>query len=157
MPTRCASASRSANRFPVTESLLQDFRLQPYIHNCEVSVIEGRHTYKFSVFFKRHCRLHLNPLLGGDVTDFHGDAVVMRVGIGAMVNMRSRDTGIADYMMKRSVASNYMMLCSINITYSFAHHVGRMARSRPPCSLIFVKSGGHRFSARIRARQLRHM
>ncbi|KAF9233012.1 hypothetical protein BU15DRAFT_7429, partial [Melanogaster broomeanus] len=76
MPTRCANTSRLANRFPIAESLLQDFRLQPYIHNCEVSVIEGRHTYKFSVFFKRHCRLHSNTLLGGDVADFHGDVVV---------------------------------------------------------------------------------
>ena len=103
MLTRCTDMSRDAERFPVPESLLQDFCLQPYIHNCEVSVVEGRHTYRFRVFFKRHCHLHLNPLLSGDISAFRGDAVVMRIGVGsrqAVVNMRSRDAAIADYVMK---------------------------------------------------------
>ena len=103
MLTRCTNVSRMARRFPVAESLLQDFCLQPYIHNCAVSVVEGQQTYQFCVFFKRHCRLRQNLLLSGDDSGFRGNAVVMRVGVGplqAVVNMRSRDAAITDYMMK---------------------------------------------------------
>ena len=103
MLTRCTDMSRDGERFPVAESRLQDFCLQPYIHNCEVSVVEGRPTYHFRVFFKHHCHLHPNPLLSADDSAFHGDAVVMRIGVGsrrAVVNMQSWDAGIADYVMK---------------------------------------------------------
>lgn len=103
MPTRCTSPnpSRTAKRFPVPESLLQDATLQPYVHNCQVTVHEGRHTYKFCIFFKRHCRLQRNALLSGVGNHFRGDAVVMRVGVGprSVVNMRARDVAVADYMM----------------------------------------------------------
>lgn len=89
-------------RFPVAESLFQDSLVQPYIHNCEVTVLEGRHVHRFRVFFKRHCYLPSNPLLSNRDRVFRGDAVVMRVGAGsqrAVVNMRSRDSVVADYMI----------------------------------------------------------
>lgn len=101
MPTRCDGLSRAARRFPIPESLLQDAVLQPYVHNCHVTVHEGRHTYRYCIFFKRHCRLQPNPLLSGVDGQFRGDAVVMRLGVGScsVVNMRGRDVAIADYMM----------------------------------------------------------
>ncbi|KAI6096405.1 hypothetical protein F5141DRAFT_964374, partial [Pisolithus sp. B1] len=101
MPTRCADSSQmvTASRFPNAESLFQEPCLQPYIHNCEVTIVEGRHTYRFHVFFKRHCRLRPNPLLSRDDNEFRGDAVVMRVGTRSVVNMRPRDAALADYMM----------------------------------------------------------
>lgn len=103
MTTRCANVSRTAARFPFAESLFQDARVQPYIHSCFVTVYEGRHIYRFCIFFKRHCRLPPNLLLGGTENDFRGDAVVMRVGADhqLVVNMRGRDVSIADYMMVR--------------------------------------------------------
>ena len=52
MLTRCADASRGSLHFPVAETLLQGAVLQPYIHNCQVIVYEGRHTYQYCVFFK---------------------------------------------------------------------------------------------------------
>lgn len=103
MLTRCTNTSRTAPRFPFIESLFQDVRLQSYIHNCLVTVHEGRHTYRFCVFFKRHCRLPRNLLLGIAENDFRGDVVVMRVGAvpQVVVNMRGRDVSIADYMMAK--------------------------------------------------------
>ncbi|KAI6098786.1 hypothetical protein EDD16DRAFT_1498195 [Pisolithus croceorrhizus] len=43
MPTRCADSSQTvtASRFPIAESLFQEPCLQPYIHNCEVTIVEG--------------------------------------------------------------------------------------------------------------------
>ncbi|KAG6371101.1 hypothetical protein JVT61DRAFT_10642 [Boletus reticuloceps] len=100
MHTRCSSLSRLVQRFPVPESLLQDARLQPYVHDCHVTVHEGRHTYCFRIFFKRHCRLLPNPILSGMDYQFRGDAVVVRIGgIASAVNMRGRDSVIADFMM----------------------------------------------------------
>ncbi|KAI6143394.1 hypothetical protein BKA82DRAFT_3921248, partial [Pisolithus tinctorius] len=87
------------NRFPIAESLFQESCLQPYIHNCEVTIVEGWHTHRFCVFFKQHCHLRLNPLLSSDDSKFQGDAVVMRVGARSVVNMRPRDAALADYMM----------------------------------------------------------
>ncbi|KAI6116971.1 hypothetical protein EDD17DRAFT_1416939, partial [Pisolithus thermaeus] len=72
MLTRCASLSLNAIRYPVAESVLQDAALQPYVHNCQITVHEGRHTYHYCIFFKRHCRLRANPMLG----KFRGDVVV---------------------------------------------------------------------------------
>jgi len=100
MPTRCTGSSRSAQRFPVPEGLLQDARLQPYVHDCQITVHEGRHTYRFCIFFKRHCRLQPNPLLSAVGSQFRGDAVVMRLGgASSVINMRGRDVAVADYMM----------------------------------------------------------
>lgn len=103
MPTCCSDSSQVAGRFPVAESLFQDSRLQPYVHNCEVTVVEGCHTYHFCVFFKWHCHLRRNMLVSSESNEFWGDAVVMRLGMGPqrVVNMRSRDMAIADYMIRR--------------------------------------------------------
>ncbi|KAF8122255.1 hypothetical protein EV363DRAFT_1183029 [Boletus edulis] len=102
VPTRCTDMSRSAVRFPVAESLFQDSSVQPYIHNCEVTVLDRQHVHRFRVFFKRHRYLPWNPSLSDCNHIFRGDVVVMRVGKGplqAVVNMRARDSEVADYMI----------------------------------------------------------
>ncbi|KAG1776431.1 hypothetical protein EV702DRAFT_971446, partial [Suillus placidus] len=81
MLTRCSGHSRTAQRFPVPESLFEEATVQPYIHNCFVTVHEGRHVYQFCIFFKRHLRLRANVLLSRDDHKFRGDAVVMRIGV----------------------------------------------------------------------------
>ena len=101
MMMHCANVSWTAAHFPFADSLFQDTRVQPYIHSCFITVYEGRHIYRFCIFFKWHCCLPLNLLLGGTENDFHGDAVVMRVRADhrLVVNMQGRDVSIADYMM----------------------------------------------------------
>ena len=99
MLTHCTGLSRLSQHFPVAESLLQDARMQPYVHDCEVTVHKGRHTYRFCIFFKRHCHLQSNPLLSTMGNQFRGNAVVMRVGGSSVVNMHGRDAAVADFMM----------------------------------------------------------
>ncbi|KAG1818527.1 uncharacterized protein BJ212DRAFT_1269075, partial [Suillus subaureus] len=52
MLTRCSGCSRTAQHFPVLESLLKEAAVQPYVHNCFVNVCEGRHIHQFCIFFK---------------------------------------------------------------------------------------------------------
>ncbi|KAG2127271.1 uncharacterized protein EDB93DRAFT_1096597, partial [Suillus bovinus] len=63
----------------------------PYVHNCVVTLHEGRHIYQFCVFFKRHCRLRTNPLLSSIDHILRGDAVVMRIGasVGYVVTCKA--------------------------------------------------------------------
>jgi hypothetical protein len=54
----------------MAEILLQEAALQPYIHDCQITIYEGRHTYQYCVFFKRHCCRHTNTLLSSADNDF---------------------------------------------------------------------------------------
>ena len=84
----------------MAETLLQEAALQPYIHDCQITVYEGRHTYQYCVFFKRHCRLRTNTLLSGADDGFRGDIAIMRIGSRTRVmNMRARDSAITDYII----------------------------------------------------------
>ncbi|KAG1761661.1 hypothetical protein EDD22DRAFT_731586, partial [Suillus occidentalis] len=76
MLTRCSGHSRSAQHFPVPESLFEDATVQPYVHNCFVTVHEGRHTYRFYIIFKWHLHLRANSLLSSGDHQFQGDVVV---------------------------------------------------------------------------------
>ncbi|KAI6104687.1 hypothetical protein EDD17DRAFT_1466019, partial [Pisolithus thermaeus] len=78
MLTRCAAMSHGSPHFPMAEMLLQDATLQPYVHNCQVTVHEGQHTHNYCIFFKQHCQLQVNTLLSGD-GEFQGDVMVMRI------------------------------------------------------------------------------
>jgi len=112
IPRQVLVNSRQANykahhtRSPFPENHLSDFATQPYIHNCAVTVYEGANKYQFMVFFKRHILLRssrcLHALLRGHRAILKGDAIVMRMGsLAAYVNMRERDTIIADWLMKQ--------------------------------------------------------
>jgi hypothetical protein len=95
--------SRNAKRYPIPEGLLNDAAVQPYVHNCFVTLHEGRHTYQFCIFFKRHCYLRVNTLLSSGDNVFRGDAAVARVGAsaGSVVNMRGRDNALADFIIHK--------------------------------------------------------
>ncbi|KAI6030223.1 hypothetical protein EDC04DRAFT_2516467, partial [Pisolithus marmoratus] len=99
MLTRCASLSRNATCYPVAESMLQDAVLQLYVHNCQIAVHEGRHTYHYCIFFKWHCRLRANAMLD----KFQGDVVVMKIGtqVSSVVNMHACDIAVANYIVSR--------------------------------------------------------
>lgn len=70
-----------------------------------MTVLEGRHTYKFCVFFKRHCRLKANNLLTkklGAGGLFRGDVLVMRLGTRVgYVDMRGRDNIVSDWAVRQ--------------------------------------------------------
>jgi hypothetical protein len=58
------------------------------------------------VFFKQHVLLRenkcLSMLLRGPVSPLKGDVLVMRVGsFAAYINMRDRDTILADWLIKK--------------------------------------------------------
>jgi len=58
------------------------------------------------IFFKRHVLLKksccLRTLLRGRHAILKGDAIIMRIGsLASYVNMRERDTILADWLMKR--------------------------------------------------------
>jgi hypothetical protein len=109
VPVRCADSTRNANRYPYVESLFEDPVIQPYIHNCVVKLHDGSHNYHFMVFFKRHRRLRTNRTITGGV--LRGDVVVMRIAARndhSVVNMRERDTIVADWVTPKSVYSDCM-------------------------------------------------
>ena len=104
VPTWCKFPPRAVGpRFPYAESMLEDAKIQPYVHDCIVNVIEGAHTYRFRVFYKRHARLRANnhlPMTDG--VSMRGSMFVMRVAAlepSSVVNMRGRDTVLADYFI----------------------------------------------------------
>ena len=89
--TRCAGQLR----FPFVESVVGNTPVQPYVHDCVVTVIDGRRTHCYVVFFKRHRALPSNALISRLCYPFtfRGDIVVMRIGSrhGHVVNMRPGD------------------------------------------------------------------
>ena len=97
IPTRSsAKVGRHPRRFPVAESVLDGAKTQPHVHNCTVKVSDGRDTYVFRVFFKRHVYLPINmavPVLQPHSRELRGDVAVMRVAADGdgVVNMRGLD------------------------------------------------------------------
>lgn len=93
-------------RLPFPENHLGELQLQPYVHNCAVTIREGRRTHRFMVFFKRHCRLLANQCLmtmvQDDATTIQGDVIIMRMGSKASyVNLRTGDAKRTDWLMRR--------------------------------------------------------
>ena len=106
MVARQACPSSVHTRLPFPENNLGDLQLQPYIHNCAVTIYEGRRTHRYMVFYKRHCRLQANRCLTTMVQDaattIRGDVIVMRLGSKAThVNLRSGDAKRTDWLMRR--------------------------------------------------------
>ena len=97
--TRCAGQLR----FPFVESVVGNTPLQSYVHDCVVTVIDGRQSHRYVVFFKRHCALPSNGLISRLCCPFtfRGDIVVMRIGSrhGHVVNMRPGDAVVANLVI----------------------------------------------------------
>lgn len=83
--------------------------MQPFIHNVRVTVEERKKTHEYMVFFKRHRYFSPNEvikrLVGRNITPvFCSDVIVMRIGKKtSYVNMRGRDSVLADFIVKKSV------------------------------------------------------
>jgi|SRR5277367_5327161 len=107
IPTRQLT-SMGFGRHPFPEAHIGDAGCQPWIHNCQVAVKEGPHRYRFMVFFKRHRHLAVNKCLKDMICQtprLRSDVVVMRLGKEKeeYLNMRERDTLLADWLMRRCV------------------------------------------------------
>jgi hypothetical protein len=79
--------------------------MQPYIHDCVVTVQEGSQLNTFWVFCKNHVKLLTNKIAieKGRHVLWHGDIIVMRAGKKrptSVVNMRGRDARLADFTVK---------------------------------------------------------
>ena len=104
--TRCKLAPKYVGlRDPLAESVLGERRIQPYVHDCFVSIQDDRCTHHFRVFLKRHARLRTNKYLPGENNfDMHGSLFVMRVAAMeslSVVNMRGGDAKLSDWMIGR--------------------------------------------------------
>ncbi|OJT05512.1 hypothetical protein TRAPUB_3668 [Trametes pubescens] len=81
-------------RYPLVESVLGDMSIQPYVHNCSVSILHKNRWSQYIVFFKLHSRLPVNRSVSfvARSHSIRGDVAVMRIGFdGRVVNMRHGD------------------------------------------------------------------
>jgi hypothetical protein len=92
------------------EAAFTDFNIQRHIHDVIVVVHEGPHSEAFHLFFKNHCHMKFNKTVAALERNiernrlWRGDIVVMRAGKGidsSVVNMRGRDSGLADFIIKQ--------------------------------------------------------
>ena len=100
--------------YPFPENHIDENTIQPYVHNCVVTIYENKNLYRYMAFFKRHDHLRPNNSLyklRGGRSILKGDVIVMRVGsTSSYVNMRDRDTILADWFMQRYVIVAYCRL-----------------------------------------------
>lgn len=89
--------------YPLIESVLDDMRIQSYVHNCSVWVLHNNRFSTYQVFFRVHRRLPTNRAVSlvarsGPV---RGDVVVMRTGRGGrLMGMRHGDAVVSDEIVK---------------------------------------------------------
>lgn len=108
--TRRSSRQERKALYPFPENHIDDNTIQPYIHNCIITVHERQNSYRYMVFFKRHCHIRpsnsLHNLRGGGRPILKGDVIVMRIGLtSSYVNMRDRDTILADWFICKGMES----------------------------------------------------
>lgn len=101
---------RNANdRVPRLDLVLEENRLQPYIHDGIVTVIYRKKETRFHIFVKNHKRLRSNRIVEGwkNGANWKGDILVMRKGlVHEFVGFRGGDAALADFAVKRLVPYN---------------------------------------------------
>jgi hypothetical protein len=84
---------------------MADIHRQPFIHDCNVVVYDGRVTHTFRLFCKNHCKLQRNKstVVDGQIATWRGDIIVMRVGKRQpdVVNMRGKDARLSDFVVAK--------------------------------------------------------
>ncbi|KAI8989146.1 hypothetical protein BD414DRAFT_514825 [Trametes punicea] len=92
------------SRYPLVESVLGGMAIQPYVHDCSVSVLHHNRWSRYTIFYRIHHRLPINraaALVSGSIA-VHGDVLVMWTDDdGRVVGMRHGDAVIADQIVKR--------------------------------------------------------
>ncbi|KAI0641416.1 hypothetical protein C8Q79DRAFT_919327 [Trametes meyenii] len=91
-------------RYPLVESVLGDMTIQPYVHNCSVTVLHRGRESSYTVFYRLHRRLPINRSVAL-LTHNHSvrrDIVVMRTDrAGRVTSMRHGDAVVADRIVER--------------------------------------------------------
>ena len=109
------------SQYPLVEGMLDQSRLQPYIHDCLITVYEGPYKYNYRIFFKKHCLLNINKAIKqiGDDGDaqFRGDILIMRISTrnsSSYVNFRERDVLLANFLVKEYGILSFGIFILIN-------------------------------------------
>ncbi|KAJ7769617.1 hypothetical protein DFH07DRAFT_954212 [Mycena maculata] len=102
-PTNIESSDLDT-RYPLVEANFPDAARQPWLHDFVVELQHGKKASSFRVFIKRGTALPPNACDNTIV----GDVIIMRVAASdatatSVVNMRSTDAKIADYVFKASL------------------------------------------------------
>ncbi|KAJ7764962.1 hypothetical protein DFH07DRAFT_770237 [Mycena maculata] len=111
----------NSSQYPLVESNFSDAAHQPWIHDFNVQLQHGQKVSRFRVFLKRGKALGPNAC----ADTIAGDVLIMRVAAcdsTSVVNMRSMDSRVADYVFQGAVEC---------ITKFQGPH-----RTRPPKELI---------------------
>ncbi|KAH6910963.1 hypothetical protein BKA70DRAFT_1220043 [Coprinopsis sp. MPI-PUGE-AT-0042] len=100
-------------RYPLVEAFLADEKIQPFIHDCLVTVSYCGRRHQFRVFYKNHKLLKRNRSLPHNST-WRGDILVVRGGVKTFgVNLRAKDTKLIDYVVKRFIVLKQSRLPSV--------------------------------------------
>ena len=97
--------SAGSRRYAFLHGVLRG-RIQPFIHSCNVKVIDayGGH-HHFSFVFKNHRDLPINYAVEAlcPNTRWKGDIAILRTAIkyDGVVNMRSGDQELTDFALKK--------------------------------------------------------
>ncbi|KAF8147045.1 hypothetical protein K438DRAFT_1990013 [Mycena galopus ATCC 62051] len=121
MATTFSSHHKKARRYPLVESLFQEHKAQPYIHDFHVTLYHGEREDHYQVYLKRGIVLAANlcaPALKGDIIFMRVSPDnldrVLNIGCTDKANAR-RDKPIVDYLftclcpfIKRFQKSGYL-------------------------------------------------
>ncbi|KAF8219485.1 hypothetical protein L208DRAFT_1339743, partial [Tricholoma matsutake] len=101
---------RNANNcVPRLDLVLEENRLQPYIHDGIVTIIYQKKETCFHIFVKNHKQLRSNRIVKGwkNGASWKGDILVMRKGlVHEFVGFHGGDAALADFTVKRLVPYN---------------------------------------------------
>lgn len=105
--TRIVTQSTGSRRYTFLQGVLRG-GIQPFIHTCNVKVIDKRGCHhSFCFVFKNHRNLHINYAIKSLCPDtpWRGDIVILRTAVkfDGVVNMRTGDHDLSDFALKRYV------------------------------------------------------
>ena len=98
--------SNANGRVPRLDLILEENRLQPYIHDGVVTVVYCKKKSRFHIFIKNHKRLRPNKIVQGwnNGASWKGDILVMRKGlVHEFVSLRGGDAALTDFAVKQLV------------------------------------------------------
>jgi len=95
--------TNAKGRSPRLDLIMDDMKLQPYIHDAIVTVKHKKKSIRFHIFVKNHKKLPLNKSIRRwPQVNWRGDIIVMRKGKNdEFVNIRSGEGVLADFVAKK--------------------------------------------------------
>ena len=98
--------SNANGRVPRLDLILEENRLQPYIHDGVVTVVYCKKKSRFHIFIKNHKRLRPNKIIQGwnNGASWKGDILVMCKGlVHKFVSLQGGDAALTDFAVKQLV------------------------------------------------------